>query len=105
MVGPWCFPTSPKGFLKERSERHDGDGHRAHLPTVRKAANRPRLSLSLDLPMSSDAFPDPVFESLLDKLVHTLEITQSSQSTLNPQTRQAIFQAVRMNFLLHSSSC
>lgn len=42
----------------------------------------------------SDAFPDPVFELLLDKLVHALEITQSSQSTLTPQTRQAIFQAV-----------
>ncbi|KAH8120469.1 hypothetical protein DFH11DRAFT_1560191 [Phellopilus nigrolimitatus] len=43
--------------------------------------------------MSSRSFPDPVFESLLEKLAHTLEITQRSDSTLDPQTRQAIYQA------------
>ncbi|KAI5123748.1 hypothetical protein M0805_000340 [Coniferiporia weirii] len=41
----------------------------------------------------SHSFPDPVFESLLDKLAYTLDVTQRSDSTLNPQTRQAIFQA------------
>ncbi|THH05561.1 hypothetical protein EW145_g4702 [Phellinidium pouzarii] len=35
----------------------------------------------------------PVFESLLKRLAHALEVTQNSDSTLNPQTRQAIFQA------------
>ncbi|KAL5534492.1 hypothetical protein ACEPAG_954 [Sanghuangporus baumii] len=43
--------------------------------------------------MSTHSFPDPVFESLLEKLARAVEVAQTSESTLNPQTRQAIFQA------------
>jgi len=43
--------------------------------------------------MSSHSFPDPIFESLLEKLVYTLEVAQRPDSTLNPQARQTLFQA------------
>ncbi|EJD04217.1 uncharacterized protein FOMMEDRAFT_106762 [Fomitiporia mediterranea MF3/22] len=43
--------------------------------------------------MSGHSFPDPVFESLLEKLAHVLEVVQNSDSTLDPQTRQAMFKA------------
>jgi len=43
--------------------------------------------------MAEQSFPDPVFESILEKLVRTIEITQRSESTLNSQARQALFQS------------
>ena len=44
--------------------------------------------------MTSHSFPDPVFESLLEKLAQTLEVAQRADSTLDPQTRQALYQTV-----------
>ena len=44
--------------------------------------------------MASSSFPDPVFESLLDKLAHTLEVAQKLDMEQNIETRQQLFQAV-----------
>ncbi|PAV22215.1 hypothetical protein PNOK_0217200 [Pyrrhoderma noxium] len=43
--------------------------------------------------MASSSFPDPVFESLLDKLAHTLEVAQKLDMEQNIETRQQLFQA------------
>lgn len=55
--------------------------------------------------MASHSFPDPIFESLLEKLVHILEITQRPDSRLDPQTRQALFQAVGLDFARQPGIC
>lgn len=44
--------------------------------------------------MTTPAFPDEVFQNLLKTLANALEVAQNSSSTLNPKTRQAIYQAV-----------
>ena len=60
-----------------------------------RAAARSAVTLVLSwLTMTSHSFPDPVFESLLEKLAQTLEVAQRADSTLDPQTRQALYQTV-----------
>lgn len=45
--------------------------------------------------MSTHSFPDPIFESLLDRLARALEVTQKAESTNDPRVRQELFQTVR----------
>lgn len=55
--------------------------------------------------MTSHSFPDPVFESLLEKLARTLEVAQRADSTLDPQTRQALYQTVNITPTLEFPRC